>query len=119
MGQEWPRARSSWEGPGDAGAQDGEAAAARLSSRWRPMLSARGASCSASPRPLCAAAMRGRGLCAEQPCGEAGRVTDRTSGPLSSLEVRQLLQAKADMEKELEEVRRGEEARRTREAALR
>ncbi|XP_059555391.1 IQ domain-containing protein E isoform X10 [Myotis daubentonii] len=35
------------------------------------------------------------------------------------LEVRQLLQAKADVEKELEEVRRGEEARRAREAALR
>ncbi|XP_054574224.1 IQ domain-containing protein E isoform X1 [Eptesicus fuscus] len=35
------------------------------------------------------------------------------------LEVRQLLQAKADLEKELEEVRRGEEARRAQEAALR
>nr|XP_036280189.1 IQ domain-containing protein E [Pipistrellus kuhlii] len=35
------------------------------------------------------------------------------------LEVRQLLQAKADLEAELEELRRGEEARRAREAALR
>lgn len=41
------------------------------------------------------------------------------SGSLCSLEVRQLLQAKADLEKELEEVRRGEEARRAQEAALR
>ncbi|ELK28987.1 IQ domain-containing protein E [Myotis davidii] len=47
------------------------------------------------------------------------QLQERESGPLSSLEVRQLLQAKADVEKELEEVRRGEEARRAREAALR
>lgn len=41
------------------------------------------------------------------------------SASVFSLEVKQLLQAKADLQKELEDVKEGEKARREREEALR
>ncbi|XP_036167745.1 IQ domain-containing protein E isoform X3 [Myotis myotis] len=65
----------------------------------------------ARPQPVTGGT--GMATCAQLLGGAWGRLCP------GRLEVRQLLQAKADVEKELEEVRRGEEARRAREAALR